>query len=78
MWKVKSKVEMQTLTDDASIFPRYPEPRKVSTNPCWCPTQRVAHVRAKHLSRVVLRFWLHVQVVLRFWLLSDAPRRLYY
>jgi hypothetical protein len=28
---------MQTLVDDAVIFTRYPEPRKVSTNPRWCP-----------------------------------------
>jgi hypothetical protein len=38
MWKVKSKIEMQTLMDDAGIFlPKYPEPRKVVTNPRWCP-----------------------------------------
>jgi hypothetical protein len=28
---------MQTLVDDASILTRYPEPRKVPTNPRWCP-----------------------------------------
>jgi hypothetical protein len=28
---------MQILVDDTSILPRYPEPRKVPTNPCWCP-----------------------------------------
>jgi hypothetical protein len=37
MWKLKSKIEMQTLVDDASILPRYPELRKVPTNPRWCP-----------------------------------------
>jgi hypothetical protein len=37
MRKVKSKVDMQTLVDDADILPRYLEPRKVPTNPCWCP-----------------------------------------
>jgi hypothetical protein len=26
------------------FLPRYPEPRKVPTNPRWCRTQRVAHV----------------------------------
>jgi hypothetical protein len=41
MQKLKSKVEMQTNVDDASILPRYPEPRKVSTNPCWCPYAKV-------------------------------------
>jgi hypothetical protein len=34
---VRSMVEMQTLVDDAGILPRYPEPRKVPTNPRWCP-----------------------------------------
>jgi hypothetical protein len=29
MRKVKSKVEMQTIVDDADILPRYPEPCKV-------------------------------------------------
>jgi hypothetical protein len=33
----KSKVEMQTLVDDTGFLPSYPEPRKVSTNPRWCP-----------------------------------------
>jgi hypothetical protein len=28
---------MQTLVDDVGILPRYPEPRKVPTNPRWCP-----------------------------------------
>jgi hypothetical protein len=28
---------MQTLVDDASILPRYLEPRNVPTNPRWCP-----------------------------------------
>jgi hypothetical protein len=40
MRKINSKVEMQTLVDDAGIFTEvsgYPKPRKVSTNPCWCP-----------------------------------------
>jgi hypothetical protein len=38
MRKLKSKVEMQTLVDDAVIFTEvYPEPRKVPTNPRWCP-----------------------------------------
>jgi hypothetical protein len=37
MWKVKSKVEMQTLVDGADILPRYPEPHKVPTNIRWCP-----------------------------------------
>jgi hypothetical protein len=37
MWKLKSKVDMQTLVDDIGILLRYPEPRKVPTNPRWCP-----------------------------------------
>jgi hypothetical protein len=37
MRKVKSKVETQNLVDDAVFLPRYPEPRKVPTNPSWCP-----------------------------------------
>jgi hypothetical protein len=37
MWKLKSKVEMQTLVDDAVFLPWYPEPHKVPTNPRWCP-----------------------------------------
>jgi hypothetical protein len=37
MQKVKSKVEMQTLVDDANIFTEVSEPRKVPTNPRWCP-----------------------------------------
>jgi hypothetical protein len=37
MQKLKSKVEMQTLVDDVGIFTEVSEPRKVSTNPCWCP-----------------------------------------
>jgi hypothetical protein len=37
MRKLKSKVEMQTLVDEAGFLPRYPEPRKVPTNPRWCP-----------------------------------------
>jgi hypothetical protein len=28
---------MQTLVDDAVVLPRYLEPRKVPTNPRWCP-----------------------------------------
>jgi hypothetical protein len=28
---------MQTLVDDAGFLPRYPEPRKIPTNPRWCP-----------------------------------------
>jgi hypothetical protein len=28
---------MQTLVDDTGTLPRYPEPRKVPTNPRWCP-----------------------------------------
>jgi hypothetical protein len=28
---------MQTPVDDAGILSRYLEPRKVPTNPCWCP-----------------------------------------
>jgi hypothetical protein len=37
MWKLKTKVEKQTLVDDAGILLRYLEPRKVPTNPRWCP-----------------------------------------
>jgi hypothetical protein len=37
MRKVKSKVEMQSLVDDVGILLTYPEPRKVPTNPRWCP-----------------------------------------
>jgi hypothetical protein len=37
MRKLNSKVEMQTLVDDAVFLPRYLEPRKVPTNPRWFP-----------------------------------------
>jgi hypothetical protein len=37
MQKLNSKVEMQTLVDDADILPRYPKPRKVPIYPRWCP-----------------------------------------
>jgi hypothetical protein len=37
MQKLKSKVEMQTLVDDAGNLPRYLEPSKILTNPRWCP-----------------------------------------
>ena len=37
MWKLKSKVEMQTLMDDTGIFTEVSGPRKVPTNPRWCP-----------------------------------------
>jgi hypothetical protein len=36
MQKLKSKVEMQTLVDDAVFLPRYPKPRKVPTNTHCC------------------------------------------
>jgi hypothetical protein len=35
MWKLKSKVEMQTLVYDAVIFAEVSG--TTSTNPCWCP-----------------------------------------
>jgi hypothetical protein len=37
MRMLKSKVEMQTLMDDIGIFTEVSEPRKVPTNPRWCP-----------------------------------------
>jgi hypothetical protein len=37
MRKLKSKVEMQTLVDDVVFLRRDLEPRKVPTNPRWCP-----------------------------------------
>jgi hypothetical protein len=38
MRRLKSKVEIQTLVDDAGIFTKvYPEPCKVSINSRWCP-----------------------------------------
>ena len=81
MRKVKSRVEMQTLVDDASILPRYPEPRKIPTNPRWCPYAKgspregqaprssnsvESHGHSPRASGAPLR------------LLSDAPCRLHY
>jgi hypothetical protein len=37
MRKLKSKVEMQILVYNTSIFIEVSEPRKVLTNPRWCP-----------------------------------------
>jgi hypothetical protein len=37
MRKLMSKVEMQTLVDEPIFLARYPKPRKVPTNPRWCP-----------------------------------------
>jgi hypothetical protein len=37
MLKLKSKVETQTLMDEPVFLARYPKPRKVPTNPRWCP-----------------------------------------
>jgi hypothetical protein len=38
MQKLKSKGRDCKLPWMTQVFlPRYPEPRKVSTNPCWCP-----------------------------------------
>ena len=53
MRKLKSKIEMQTLVDDASIFTEVSGtaqgPRLILVG---APTQREAHTRAKHLGRV--------------------------
>jgi hypothetical protein len=53
MRKVKIKVEMQTLVDDAGIFYQgirnHARFRLILVG---APTQRVAHARAKHLGRV--------------------------
>jgi hypothetical protein len=55
MRKLKSKVEMQTLVDDAGIFTEVPgttqgpESRLILVG---APMQREAHVRAKHHGRV--------------------------
>jgi hypothetical protein len=81
MRKLKSKVEMQTNVDDASILPRYPEPHKVSTNPCWCPYAKGSPCEGQaplSSNSVESRGLLYVQVVLRFRLLSDAPHRLHF
>ena len=51
MWKLKSKVEMQTLVDDAGIFTEVSGTTQDPINPRWCPTQREAYARAKHLGR---------------------------
>jgi hypothetical protein len=82
MQKLKSKVEMQTLVDDASIFLlRYPEPRKVPTNPRWCPYTK-GSPREGQAPRSSNSIESHgpspCALVLRFRLLSDAPRRLHY
>jgi hypothetical protein len=65
-----------------SVFlPRYPKPRKVPTNPRWCPYAKGSphEGQATRSSNSVESLRpSHVQVVLRFWLLSDAPRRLHY
>jgi hypothetical protein len=37
MQKLKRKLEMQTPVDVPVFLPRCLEPRKVLTNPCWCP-----------------------------------------
>jgi hypothetical protein len=37
MRKVKSKVEMQTIVDDASIFTEVSKTMQGSVNPRWCP-----------------------------------------
>jgi hypothetical protein len=53
MWKLKSKVEMQTLVDDANNF--YRGIRNCARSQLilvGAPTQREAHARAKHISRV--------------------------
>jgi hypothetical protein len=53
MRKLKSKVEMQTLVDDAGIFHRRIRNRARSRLILvGAPTQREAHARAKHLGRV--------------------------
>jgi hypothetical protein len=53
MQKLKSKVEMQTLVDDAGIFYRgirnHTRSRLILVG---APTQREAHTRAEHLGRV--------------------------
>jgi hypothetical protein len=55
MRNLKSKVEMQTLVDDAGIFTEVPgttqgpESRLILVG---APMQREAHVRAKHHGRV--------------------------
>jgi hypothetical protein len=53
MQKLKSKVEMQTLVDDAGIFTEVSETKQRSRLILFgAPTQREAHTRAKHLGRV--------------------------
>jgi hypothetical protein len=53
--EAKSKVEMQTLVDDAGIFywgiRNHARSRLILVG---APTQREAHARAKHLGRVTL------------------------
>jgi hypothetical protein len=71
---------MQTPIDTQIFLPKYLKPRKVLTNPCWCPMQRSPR-EGQSFGRVtpkrVVGFF-HAQVVLCSGLLSDAPRRLYY
>jgi hypothetical protein len=53
MRRLKSKIEMQTLVDDADIFYRGIRNHARSLLILvGAPTQREAHVRAKHLGRV--------------------------
>jgi hypothetical protein len=52
MQKVKSKVEMQTLVDDVSIFTEVSGTTQVPLILIGAPKQRVTHARAKHLGRV--------------------------
>jgi hypothetical protein len=66
------------------FLPRYPEPRKVPTNPRWCPYvkgspregQAPRSSNSVESRRPSPR--ATAQVVLRLRFLSDAPRRLHY
>jgi hypothetical protein len=55
MQKVKSKVEKQTLVDDAGIFTGIRNHVRSRLILVGAPTQRVAHTRAKHLGRVTAK-----------------------
>jgi hypothetical protein len=52
MRKLKSMVEVQTLMDDVGFLWRYAEPRKVPTNPRWCPYAKGSPREGKHHGRV--------------------------
>jgi hypothetical protein len=66
---------------DTIFLPRYPEPRKVPTNPHWCPYAKDSPCEGQSPQKsnfVESRGPFHAQVVLRFWLKHHGPRFLRY